>query len=128
MEAIGKVNAYEPVKFGRKEVYIINLSTGVTPFVRFFDGEEYRSLFYRLRKPVLVTVTHAAYRPTRAEFDTLAPEMQKHVLNGGLCLSELAKAKPLPDDPTTPEIKYETLQAWCLTIYGQRLGPVPGEE
>lgn len=128
MEAIGKINAYKPVKFGIKEVYTVNLSTGVTPFVRFFGGEEFRSLVYRLRKPVLVTVSHAAYRPTVEEFDMLSPEMQKHVLNGGLCCCELSKARPMPDDPTTPDIKYEAFQEWCLKTYGQRLGTVPGEE
>lgn len=120
MELRGKVNCYEPVGFGRKEVYVINLSTGVTPFIHFFDKHEHRSLCYRLRKPVLVTVTHAHYRPTKVEFEDLTPEMQDHILNGGLCLAELEKANPLPDDQTDIEWDYDQFQEFCEKIYGKR--------
>ncbi len=122
MEARGAVNCYEAAEFGvnPKEIYVINLSQGVTPFISFFGGKEYRSLCYRLRNVVKLTVTHAHYRPTKEEFDTLSDGMKDHVLNGGLCLSELEKARPLPDDPRVEKETYDQFQDFCEKTYGMR--------
>jgi hypothetical protein len=120
MEARGRVNCYEAVGFGRQPIYVINLSTGVTPCVHFFDGQEPHSLCYQVRKPVLLTVEYAHYRPTREKFDTLEPGVKYHVTNGGLCLSKLANARPLANDPVNEEWEYEEFQEFCLKTYGQR--------
>lgn len=122
MENVGQINCYEPVGFGRKPVYIINLNTGVTPFIHFFDGHEYRSMCYRLRQPVLVTVEFAHYRPMRAEFDLLDKDVQDHVLNAGLLSGKLFDVRPLTNDPVSSEWEYEQFQEWALSYYGRRLG------
>ena len=119
MEARGKVNCYEPVSLG-KDVYVVNLSAGVTPFIRHFNDLEYGSVCYNLRRPVSVTITHANYRPTKEEFDTLDAYSKDHVLNGGLLCAELTKARPLPDDPVDPTWSFDRFLAFCETTYGVR--------
>lgn len=130
MELRGKVNCYDPaavsgtreykVLMMKPRIFIINLSTGVTPFIHFIEGREYTSRCYNLSGCSMVTVTHAHYRPTKEEFDTLSPDMQDHVMNGGMCIAELTKAKPLPDDPVEAAWEYEVFQQWCLKTYGKR--------
>lgn len=124
MEKRGQINTYEPWKrFGEKEVYTINLTDGVTPFMAFFNGKEFNSLMYRLRKPVLVTVTHAWYRPGLTEFSALTSDVKNHVLNAGLLCAELSEAvtRQIQSDPVRFDWDYKRFQAWCLEVYLQRL-------
>ncbi len=125
MEKRGQINCYEAQGFGcdPKEIYTINLACGVTPLVHFFGGKEYASMCYRLRKPVLVTVTHANYRPKKQEFDFLDAGAQEHVLNSGLLCAELVVAIKLQYEFDTVELHwdYEKFQKWCLEMYGRRL-------
>lgn len=128
MESRGQINCYEPYKGYHgiaKVFYTINLATGTTPFMKFIDGIECASTCYRLRKPVIVNVTHAWYRPTKEGFDGLEA-WQDHVLNGGLVFDVLdsAIAKQLKDDPVQKEWDYEKFQSFVLNLYGKRLGPI----
>lgn len=124
MEKRGQINAYEPWKrYGEKEVYTINLADGVTSFIHFFEGKEFASIMYRLRRPVLVTVTRGWYRPSPEEFSILIPDVREHVLNAGLLCADLATAigRQMKNDPVLSEWDYETFQEWCAQVYGARL-------
>ena len=130
MEQRGQVNCYEPWGWHGgigSEVYVINLAAGVTPFMHLFDGREYSSLCYRLRRPVRVTVAQGHYRPRPEEFATLAPDVQEHVLNGGLLSAPLAVAteRQLSTDPVEADWDFERFQGWCQKVYGRRLRSHP---
>lgn len=125
MEALGAVNAYAPYRWRGPALWTVNLAAGVTPFIHLWRGREYVSALYCVGVGTgRLTVTHAHYRPARDEFDALPPDVQDHVLNGGLLLAELREARQLPDDPVKEEWPYESFQTWCLAYYGRRLPPL----
>lgn len=121
MEQRGAVNEYRPYKAAGEPIFVINLSSGVTPFIHFFNGAEYCSGCYRLTRPQSVTVAAAHYRPTKEEFDRLKKDLQDYVLNGGLLCEPLEQARPLAGDPVGADWDYERFQEWCKNYYGRRL-------
>ena len=120
MEALGRVNCYRTVDLKQSRLFI-NMSCGVTPFIHFIDGVEYRSEFYR-NTLTSIKVEFAHYRPQLSEFMLLSPSVQEHVLNGGLINAPLGDAVPLRPDPVEENWEYERFQEWCLSYYGRRLG------
>lgn len=116
---------------------VINLASGVTPFMHVlgdfskpeacghyashmyrFPAVYTRTLFERKPKgsiPDLI-VTHAHYRPYKAEFLTLDNETQKHVLQGGLLFGVLGKCQSVnnPEEAKKNEI---SLLEWIRDYY-----------
>lgn len=127
MEAKHQVNQYSSVAAPRRYVYVINLANGTTPFIHFFDRNEYRSNFYRITASPVV-VTHGHYRPTKEEFGRLNAEMQDYVLNGAMLCEpfDVALTRQMPNDPVEIGWDYEQVQAWNLATYGKRLAPMEG--
>ncbi|MGD9712860.1 MAG: hypothetical protein AB7V46_12425 [Thermomicrobiales bacterium] len=124
MERMGAINQYSPHHAPGRQIWTINLSNGITPFMTFFGVMEYMSNYYRLTSPIALSITHVWYRPDREEFDRLSKEAQDHVLNGGLIKGILGLARPLADDPVQLNWDYEQFQEWALAYYGRRLSPL----
>lgn len=125
MEGRGQINCYRDAKTYGQYVYTINLAAGTTPFIKFFDGNEYRSCCYVL--PAVhfknLTIGYGWYRPTKEGFDKLRDDSKDHVLHGGLLESPLADAidRQLPGDTVTDSMPWEQLQAFFLKVYGVKV-------
>lgn len=133
MELRGQINCYKPHlrRFSfTTEFFTINLAAGATPFVSFFGDNniECYSEHYNLGSPKRANVQHAWYRPTAEAFAKLEPNVQEHVLNGGLTKATLAEAitLQLPNDTVEQSWDYEQFQTFALKTYGQRLPPMEG--
>lgn len=131
MEKRGAINCYfERIRTAKAfRVYTINLAAGVTSFIKHFNdgdsflGIECHSTFYRLPSPEAF-VTHAWYRPTRAELEQLDSSVVGHVGVGGLLCAPLveALAKQLPGDLVTDVMPFQDVQAFFEKVYGRPLG------
>lgn len=116
MENKGAVNRYSTQT---TDIFTINLHAGVTPMFLTYAGKRYSSCCYCLRVN-RIDVTHVWYRPVPEEFAKLDVSSKRHVLNGGLLFGPLG-VNGINDDPTMPDVDYETFQKWCEQVYGERL-------
>jgi hypothetical protein len=115
----GGIEVKEVRDFSRS-VFTVNLACGVTPFCHFVNGQEYNSLCYRIEAKS-VNVTQAWYRPKRDEFEKMTPDLQEHILNGGLTVAILREAilRQLPGDPVEPSWNKTDFDRFALMAYGR---------
>lgn len=122
MEARGAINTF-CCEDCRKVYHTINLNCGVTPFICecvYCKSQKCHSMMYRFNcaRDFTITVSHAWYRPTRAEFNTLHKVVQEHILQGGLIKRNLKDITSFLNDDITSDISAQDWHKFAKRTYG----------